>query len=734
MARSRILIPLLVLAGVLVVYGTNPTALRNLRHQAFDQLQRLHPRPWVDAGVRVVDLDDETLARVGQWPWPRSVVATLVDRLREAGAAAIAFDIVFAEPDRTAPSRVAELWPELAGRPDLNEALRTLPDPDARLARSIAGAPVVVGYFLVSRGSNAFPPLRAQVLVGSDAGSRRDPLRRVPRFPAAVHNLPELEAVARGHGAANGLADPDGVHRRVPLLYRMGDRVLPSLALEALRVAIGGDRIVVRAADSDRELGLASVALPPRFTLPTDPSGAIWLRYARDGERRVVPAWRVLAGEVGPRELAGTLVFVGTSAAGLRDQRPTPLDPYLPGVMLHAELAEHAILGLSLKRPGFMVGAEWLCTASFGLLVVVLVRFASALVGAVLTLGVAAAAVGASIWAFAEHQWLLDPVSPGLGVVAVFLVSSVLAHLSEESQKRRVRSAFGHYLAPALVSELSADPSRLRLGGEMRELSFLFCDVRGFTSLSERMEPEELTLLVNRLLTPLSGVILERRGTIDKYMGDCIMAFWNAPLAVSEHARLACEAALAMLRELELLNARLEEEARRTRRHIEPLRLGVGINTGRACVGNLGSEQRFDYSVIGDAVNLASRLEGQSKTYGVDVVIGDATRQAAPGFATLELDWIRVRGKREPTRIHALLGGAERARRLDFLDLERHHRALLKAYRAQEWDRALAELEECVLRAAELEGLYALYRERIEGYRMRPPPPGWDGVFTASTK
>ncbi|MAE96368.1 MAG: adenylate/guanylate cyclase domain-containing protein [Deltaproteobacteria bacterium] len=734
MLGARIVVPLIVLAGVLALVRIQPTALVNLRYQAFDQLQRLSPRPYRDAGVRVIDLDDESLARIGQWPWPRSQVALLVDRLYERGVAAIAFDITFAEPDRTSPERLVELWPELATEDALREGLLALPDPDRRLAASIARAPVVTGFFLVGDGDGTLPLAKAQIHVGQDLASQRNPLRRVPRFSAAVRNLPAIAGAASGNGSANGSADPDGIHRRVNLLYRMKDRVLPSLALEALRVAIGGDQIVTKATNSDEDLGLAYVGVRPAFKIPTDPGGAVWIHYVDDPGRRVVPAWQVLEGLVAEESLAGTVVFVGTSAVGLRDQRPTPLDPYLPGVMLHAELAEHVVLGHSLSRPGAIFGLEWLMTGLLGLMVILLVRFSSALAGALVMLGSVATALGASAWAFDQHLLLVDPVTPSLAVFGVFLVSSVLGHLSEESQKRQVRDAFGHYLAPALVEKLSADPEQLKLGGEMRELSFLFCDVRGFTTLSERLEPEALTRLVNQLLTPLTEVILDCGGTIDKYMGDCVMAFWNAPLEVEGHAALACEAALRMLEAVEELNQRLAGEAAEQGACFEPLRVGVGVNTGLACVGNLGSEQRFDYSVIGDAVNLASRLEGQSKRYGVDVVIGEETLRAAPGFATLELDRIRVKGKEEPVHIHGLLGDSAVAQRLDFVDLRDHHQTLLKAYRAGEWAEVLDRIEDCVLRAPELEPLYDLYRERVARYRVAPPPAHWDGVFTATSK
>ena len=345
-----------------------------------------------------------------------------------------------------------------------------------------------------------------------------------------------------------------------------------------------------------------------------------------------------------------------------------------------------------------------------------------------------AAAFGASWFAFRDHRLLLDPVFASGGTLAVYLSASLLAHFDAETQRRRVRDAFGHYLAPALVEALSADPERLRLGGETRPLSLLFCDVRGFTTLSERTEPEALTRLVNRLLTPLTEAVLERDGTIDKYMGDCVMAFWNAPLDVEAHAARACEAALDMIDRMDALNERLAEEAAVEGRDFEPLRVGVGVNTGPACVGNLGSDHRFDYSAIGDTVNLTSRLEGQSKTYGVDIVIGEETRAAAPEFATLELDLIRVKGKLEPVRIHALVGTPERAASPHFAELRQAHAALRKRTLAMEWDAAAALADECARLAPELEAMYAKASERIRELRRLELPPDWDGIFTATTK
>ena len=312
--------------------------------------------------------------------------------------------------------------------------------------------------------------------------------------------------------------------------------------------------------------------------------------------------------------------------------------------------------------------------------------------------------------------------------------SSLVSYLRSESERTQVKGAFSRYMSPALVEQLARHPEKLKLGGELREMTLLFCDIRGFTTISEQFDPHGLTHFINRFLTPMTELILERQGTIDKYMGDCIMAFWNAPLDDAEHARNACRSALAMHARLKELNAEWEAEAKAENRRFIPVRIGIGLNTGPCCVGNMGSDQRFDYSVLGDDVNLASRLEGQSKTYGADTVIGPRTRECAPEYAALELDLIKVKGKTVPVRIHALLGGEELRADPAFRALEEKHGRMLAAYRSKDWDAAEALLEECRTAPFALKTLYDLYAGRIDVYRETPPPLDWDGSFAATSK
>jgi adenylate cyclase len=405
----------------------------------------------------------------------------------------------------------------------------------------------------------------------------------------------------------------------------------------------------------------------------------------------------------------------------------------MPGVEVHAQAIEQILSGRFLVRPDWAEGAELLYLVGFGVILILVLRKVGALASAAVGLIAAAVAVAVSWQSFVVVGFLLDPVIPVAATIAVYGAATLVSYLNAERGRREVRTAFSQYLAPALVERLAADPTQLKLGGETRDMTFLFCDVRGFTTISEgfKSDPQGLTRLINRFLTPMTDAILARRGTIDKYMGDCIMAFWNAPLDDAEHAANACRAALDMRAALIQLNQRLADEAEADGRRFAPLGIGIGLNSGTVVVGNMGSDQRFDYSVLGDAVNLASRLEGQSKTYGVDIVAGTDTQANAPGFAWLELDLIAVKGKDEAVRVYALRAAAPDD---DHMALAAVQDGLLAAFRAQAWDKALAAVSHARALAPDLSHLWDLYAERIAGYRVEPPGPDWDGVYVAKTK
>ena len=711
--------------------------------RVFDGFQRLQPRTYADVPVRFIDLDDASLEKLGQWPWPRTLIAELVARLANAGASVVVFDIVFAEPDRTSPKQVLPSWPSSPLTDELRARADELPDHDAIFAELIGEANVVTGFVLTNEKGPRKPVRKGSFAFGGD-----NPLQFLPAFPGAVTNLPAIEAAAGGNGSFNLVPEADGIVRRVPLLVRMAGETQPyaSLSAEALRLAQGARTYIVKSSGGNLEAsfgqnsGIVSVKIG-RLEVPTDGQGRLWLHYTRDVPKRTIPIWQVFEDDFDASRVENHIVLIGTSAAGLFDIRATPLNPATPGALIHVQAMEQILLGHFLSRPDWADGVELVYLVLLGLLLVFLLPHFGAIGSAVVGTAGIALAVGASWYLFTEQRWLLDPIYASAVIVMVFIATTVLNFLRTENERRQVRGAFAQYLSPALVEQLAAEPDRLQLGGEMKEMTLLFCDLRGFTTISEsfKTNPQGLTKLINKFLTPMTDIIMARQGTIDKYMGDCIMAFWNAPLDDPLHVQHACDSSLAMFDEMPKLNERLKAEAEAEGRPFYPLKVGIGLNTGEVVVGNMGSERRFDYSVLGDAVNLASRLEGQSKAYGVDVVIGELTQLQVPTYATMELDQIAVKGKKEAVRIFALLGLPAMRQDPGFAPWMEKHNAMLAAYRGQRWDEVLTLLPECrehakAVKPGGVDGFYDLYDERIDEFRENPPPPDWDGVYIATSK
>ncbi|MBI4346551.1 MAG: adenylate/guanylate cyclase domain-containing protein, partial [Elusimicrobia bacterium] len=515
------------------------------------------------------------------------------------------------------------------------------------------------------------------------------------------------------------------------------------LAAEALRVAQGVKTIPIKTSTGQGEVnlgartGITKVKIGD-FTVPTDGQGRVWLHFTRpaDDKRRTIPIWQVFQNQVPEGALAGAILFVGTSAQGLRDLRVTPVNAAASGVDVHAQVVEQILLGHWLTRPDWAPGAELLFLVALGLALILLMGRIGPGWCAILGIVAIAGSIVGSWRAFTHQGLLLDPVYPSAAAVLIYLAASLISYLKAETEKRQVRSAFSRYMHPKLVEELARHPEKLRLGGETRPMTILFCDIRGFTTISEQYDAHGLTQVINRFLTPMTTEIMERFGYIDKYIGDCIMAFWNAPLDDPKHAQNACASALAMIAKLTDVNERLRAEAEASGKKFHEINIGVGLNTGDCCVGNMGSDQRFNYSVLGDDVNLASRLEGQSKSYGVNIVIGPKTRELAPDYAALELDLIKVKGKTRPVRIYTLLGDHSVAGDAQFRRLLEDHSKMLEAYRAQDWDAAEKHLK-AAEQAADgfpLKKLHHLYEGRIEAYRAAPPGADWDGAYTALTK
>jgi adenylate cyclase len=717
------------LIGLAALRVADPAPIEEFRVRTFDTFQVIDPRVKTAKPVRIVNIDERSLAKFGQWPWPRTLVADLVTNLTRLGAAAIAFDIMFAEPDRLNPAAAAETLR------DLDEATRTklraLPSNDDILAHALRQSPVVLGEtglpYVVAELDKELP-VTGLAMLGED------PQRFMLKFPGLLRSTPVLEAAAAGRGLLTIRTERDGIVRRVPVIMQAQGVTMPSLSFEMLRVATGSDTIFIKSTDA----GIASVAVKG-FAVPTDHNGQLWVHFAHYDPSIYVSAADVLEGKVEPETIAGRLVMIGTSAAGLLDVKTTPISPVMPGVEIHAQILEAALTGGLLSQPLWGPLAEFLSAVILGLAVIWFAPMfgpkSLVAVGAFF----ATLLVGTSWYYYSQHRLLIDSTYPLLSTTAIYLTLIFSSFAREQAQRRQIRSAFGQYLSPALVEQLAQAPERLVLGGEEREMTIMFSDMRGFTSISEtyKNDPQGLTGLMNRFLTPLTNAILDRKGTIDKYMGDAIMAFWNAPLDDKEHQINACEAALDMLEQVDALNKEREVEAQEGGHAYIPLNIGVGLNTGTCVVGNMGSDLRFDYSVFGDSVNLASRLEGQSKEYGFPIIVGSNTALAAKDrFAILELDFIMVKGKTEPEVIYAIAGREDTAQSGRFQRLRNLTIEMLACYRSRDWDGALAAIERGRRTddAHSLELLYNLYETRIRGFQKDPPPEDWNGAFALLTK
>jgi adenylate cyclase len=727
-ARLTCVAILIAFAGLRIL---DPAPIQELRVRTFDTFQVIDPRIKSERPVTIVDIDERSLAdpRLGQWPWPRTRIADLVADLTRLGAVVIAFDAVFSEPDRLNPDIAADTFRNLDEA--TREKLRGLPSNDKVFADAIRNSRVVVGE---SGGPDVRADLDKNLPVTGFAMIGEEPQPFLFQFPGLLRNVRVIEEAAAGRGLFTVVPERDGIVRRVPMLMLAQGVTMPSLSFEMLRVASGSGTILIK---TDKA-GIRSVGVKG-FQIPTDLNGQLWVHYAHRDPLIYVSAVDVLDGRVPPEKIQGKLVLIGTSAVGLNDIKTTPVSPVMPGVEIHAQVLESALTGAVVSQPNYGIAVEFFSAVLLGLLVI---AFAPNL-GPATLVGVgalfASLLIGTSWFFYIHYRLLVDFTYPLLSTTAIYLTLIFSSFVREQAQRRQIRSAFGQYLSPALVEQLAQSPEKLVLGGEEREMTIMFSDVRGFTTISEtyKKDPQGLTKLMNRFLTPLTNAILARKGTIDKYMGDAIMAFWNAPIDDAQHQINACEAAVDMLERIAELNEQREIEAEHGGHVYIPLNVGVGLNTGVCVVGNMGSDLRFDYSVLGDSVNLASRLEGQSKEYGFPIIAGSKTALAVKDrFAILELDFIMVKGKNEPEVIYAIAGREDVAQSARFQRLRNLTIEMLACYRNRDWEGALAAIERGrrTDEANTLERLYDLYEARMRDYQNTPPPADWNGAFALLTK
>nr|WP_227470376.1 adenylate/guanylate cyclase domain-containing protein [Massilia sp. YMA4] len=739
------------LCGLLLTAGA---ALHVTGHLGLDALERLDTfiaglrmrvePARLDPRVVIVDIDDQSLTAVGRFPWSRDVMARLVTQLtRHYGVAAVGFDVSFPEPDHSSGYGVLDALArrelkDVPGLPAQLERLRARMDYDGLLAAAMAGQPVVLGY--ATAGEQAKGVLPPPAFTEEALNGRTLHAWQARGYEA---NIARLQQAAQGAGIFSVLPDRDGVVRSTPLLQKIGNGYYPTLSLATVAVALRA-RAIAPLWDSTVDSmtaaqkasgGLDAIALfhpEGAIRIPVGEGLTTTVQFRgsggpRGGAFRYVSAVDVLRGAVPPQVLEGVIVLVGTTAAGLNDLRATPVSAVYPGVEVHANLIK-SILDDSFKaRPDYAMAAE----LAQVLLAGVVLTFALAALAPAWAIPLSLAALMAAGW-FNFHLYSAQDAVLNLApllvlIVVLFVFNLAWGYFFEVRRGRALVSRFGEYVAPELVAEMAENPERYTMEGESRELTVMFVDVRGFTTISERLAPRELREYINRYLTAMSEDIRDsHRGTLDKYIGDAVMAFWGAPVPFPDHASRAVATALLMQQSA----ARLDAEFRR--RGWPALAIGIGINSGLMHVGDMGSSIRRAYTVMGDAVNLAARLEGITKVYGVGIVVGAATRAAAPEFVYRELDLVRVKGKREPVAIFEPLGQAGAVAASTRAELAHWH-AALALVRAQRWDEADAALQALMASTPERR-LYALYRERIAGYRAQPPGPGWDGATTFMSK
>ncbi|MEI7967663.1 MAG: adenylate/guanylate cyclase domain-containing protein [Betaproteobacteria bacterium] len=731
----RIFLGLLVVAGFMLqaAHYLQIPVLTRLELIAYDTRVRMTMPGTVDDRIVIVDIDEKSLAEEGRWPWRRNRLAALLDKLFDHyGATVVGLDIVLSEKDESSGlDTLREMArSEFKDNPQFGHLVDTLApklEYDRVLAESLRGRPVVLGYYFSAQSGLAIGALPPPVLAaGSFTGRNID----FSTFPGYGSNLGTLQKAAASAGHFNPEPDVDGILRRVPMLVRYQDAFYEPLALAMVRVLFKSPPVVPGyPADSMLNRGYPGLewleAGPVR--VPVDATASALAPYrGPQGSFPYVSASDVLRERTPVDGIRGRMVLIGTTAPGLQDIRSAPVANLFPGVEIHANLIAGILDGSIKQRPPYVLGAEIVLLGIVGTLLSVTLAFMTPLrataLAAVTLVGVAG--VNLAVWRYGN---LVLPVASGLAmVVTLFSLNMSYGYFSESRAKQRMTGLFGQYVPPELVDEMSLHPERFSMEGESREMTVLFSDVRGFTSISEGLEPKTLSRLMNDYLTPMTRVIHGQRGTIDKYMGDAIMAFWGAPLEDPQHARHAVLAGLEMNRRLDALASDFQSKG------WPALKIGVGVNTGRMSVGNMGSEIRVAYTVMSDTVNLASRLEGLTKRYGVSMLVGEATRAAVPDVAFREVDRVRVKGKEEPVTIHEPLGLQTEVPKAA-MDRVTLFQQVLKFYRAQEWD--MAELQLLNLQRADpADGLYAAFLERITHLRAHPPGTDWDGIFDFDSK
>jgi len=706
--------------------------LNRLELWAYDARVRLFLPRTRDPRIVIVDIDEKSLDAEGQWPWGRDKLATMTRQLFEKyGARVVGFDVAFSESDGSSGLAVLEsiAQRELKDNAEYQTFLqraRVTLDYDRIFANEIRKWPVVLGFMVGANEEKAGvlpkPAFDAKFLANAEY--------RHFRAIGFSGNIPMLQAAATAAGHLYPAIDSDGVTRSVPMLMRVGDGFYESLSLAMVRISLGNAPISLDVktvgASGSAEGWIRFIGVGDTVRIPLDYRMTALVPYRADGGYRYIAATDVLRGTTGPDELKDKIVLVGRSGRGLVDARATPSREDLPGVEIHASLISGALDSTIKFRPAQVLALAVLNILLVGLPVAVLLPRLSAAAATLFVVVVFGLVLGTNLWAWEAHNYVLPIASPLLMLAALYFLNMIYGFFAETRSRRQITTLFGTYVPKEIVAEMALNPGEYSMRGDSREMTVLFSDVRDFTSISEGLAPDQLKDLMNTYLTEMTVSIQKRRGTVDKYIGDAIMAFWGAPVADGHHAKHAVECALDMQKAVRTLDPAFRKK------RWPLLHIGVGLNSGTMAVGDMGSRFRRSYTVMGDAVNLASRLEGLTKHYGVGILVSENVVEQAPSFVYRAIDKVRVKGKLEGVAIFEPIGRRGEVDAKAVADIDHFH-AALDQYRQQQWDEAQKSLE-ILAGAAPDAKLYRVYLERIADLRANPPGADWDGVFVFTAK
>ncbi len=632
--KAVLLIPFLIIGFASAIYLIDPLILQTLRYSVFDQYQRWHPRIYQASPVRIIDIDEDSLQKHGQWPWPRILVAELLDELRQSQPKVIAFDVIFAEPDRTSPKAMLKLWHTGDA---ISSRISQLPDHDSIFTESLQHGGVVLGFVAEGDGQTLQIPLqKARYII-------KGPSPDLHHFSGSLNTLPMFEGAAAGMGALNFIPLADGVIRQVPLVMQIGDILLPSLSAETLRIFQNTQNYILHS--SKQANGLQQIQIG-KLLIPTTNKGEFWLHYSLPVPERYIPAWKVLSGEIPANLLTGQILLVGSSAKGLGDLQYNPLGETMPGIEAHAQAIEQMLSGEFLSRPDWANAVELPIIILGGLLVGAVALLRPISVSAPITILFLLALPYGGWLAFSRFGILLDPLTPGLAILLTFVSAGTISHFGSENRQRWLKQAFSRYVSPNRVHHILQNPEDLELGGQRRHCSFIFTDLSGYTDLMESIDPIDAVLWLNDYLDGMIAIAFKYNGTLDRIVGDAVAILFSAPLVQDDHQQRALLCALEM-----------QAFAHRYRQQFNSkgINLGhtrIGVHSGEVIVGNFGGSTMFDYRALGDPVNTAARLESANKYLGTTICVSEATLLGCANIQARPIGRLLLKGKQQALLVY----------------------------------------------------------------------------------